>query len=84
MLENLSRKGLFHLFIVYTVWSTTYLGMRVGVDPANGFPPFLFGALRMGADALILFALAAVQKYQIQPTRPDSWTLTHQHLSGQP
>ena len=56
MLENLSRKGLFHLFIVYTVWSTTYLGMRVGVDPANGFPPFLFGALRMGAAALILFA----------------------------
>ena len=40
MLENLSRKGLFHLFIVYTVWSTTYLGMRVGVDPANGFRRF--------------------------------------------
>ena len=71
MLENLSRKGLFHLFIVYTVWSTTYLGMRVGVDPANGFPPFLFGALRMGAAALILFALARLQHYTIKPTRQE-------------
>ena len=25
--EQLSRKGLFHLVIVYTVWSTTYLAM---------------------------------------------------------
>ena len=45
--EQLSRRGLFHLFVVYTVWSTTYLAMRVGVHPDNGFPPFLFGALRM-------------------------------------
>ena len=71
MLENLSKKGLFHLFIVYTVWSTTYLGMRVGVDPANGFPPFLFGALRMGAAALILFALARLQHFTIKPTRQE-------------
>ncbi len=71
MLENLSKKGLFHLFIVYTVWSTTYLGMRVGVDPANGFPPFLFGALRLGAAALILFALARLQHFTIKPTRQE-------------
>lgn len=71
MLENLSKKGLFHLFIVYTVWSTTYLGMRVGVDPANGFPPFLFGALRMGVAALILFALARLQHFTIKPTRQE-------------
>ena len=71
MLENLSKKGLFHLFIVYTVWSTTYLGMRVGVDPANGFPPFLFGALRMGAAALILFALARLPHFTIKPTRQE-------------
>ena len=71
MLENLSKKGLFHLFIVYTVWRTTSLAIRVGVDPANGFPPFLFGALRMGVAALILFALARLQHFTIKPTRQE-------------
>jgi drug/metabolite transporter (DMT)-like permease len=75
MLEHLSKKGLFHLFIVYTVWSTTYLGMRVGVDPANGFPPFLFGALRMGVAAVILFVLARLQHFTIKPTRRELVTL---------
>lgn len=75
MLEHLSKKGLFHLFIVYTVWSTTYLGMRVGVDPANGFPPFLFGSLRMGVAALILFALARLQHYTIKTTRRELLSL---------
>lgn len=75
MFENLSKKGLFHLFVVYTVWSTTYLGMRIGVDPANGFPPFLFGALRMVAAALILFTLARLQHYTIKPTRRELVTL---------
>ncbi len=75
MLEHLSKKGLFHLFIVYTVWSTTYLGMRVGVDPANGFPPFLFGAMRMGVAALILFALARLQHYTIKTTRRELLSL---------
>lgn len=75
MLEHLSRKGLLHLFIVYTVWSTTYLAMRVGVTPANGFPPFVFGAVRMAAAALILFGLARLQKQPLRPTRDELFSL---------
>ncbi len=66
--EPLSRKGLLNLFVVYTVWSTTYLAMRVGVDPANGAPPFVFGAARMLVAALILLALAKIQKQSVRPT----------------
>ena len=71
--EQLSRRGLFHLFVVYTVWSTTYLAMRVGVHPDNGFPPFLFGALRMVVAAILLFGLARWQK---QPLFSNSSELT--------
>jgi drug/metabolite transporter (DMT)-like permease len=75
MIEQLSRKGLFHLFIVYTVWSTTYLAMRIGVNGANGFPPFLFGAARMFAGALILFSIARMQKQPLKPTRSELFSL---------
>ena len=40
--ERLSRRGIFHLCLVYVLWSTTYLAMRVGVRGASGFPPFSF------------------------------------------
>lgn len=75
MVEQLSRKGLFHLFIVYTVWSTTYLAMRVGVHPDNGFPPFLFGALRMVVAAVLLFGLARWQKQPLFSNRSDLTSL---------
>jgi len=75
MNEQLSRKGLFHLLIVYTVWSTTYLAMRIGVNPDNGFPPFVFGALRMLVAAIILFGLARIQKYSLKPTRQEVFSL---------
>ncbi len=75
MNEQLSRKGLLNLFIVYTVWSTTYLAMRIGVNPVNGFPPFMFGAIRMLAAALILFGIARIQKYPVIPTRKELLTL---------
>jgi drug/metabolite transporter (DMT)-like permease len=73
--EQLSRKGLFHLFVVYTVWSTTYLAMRVGVHPDNGFPPFLFGALRMVVAAILLFGLARWQKQPLFSNRSDLTSL---------
>ena len=50
--ESLSRKGVFHLCLVYVLWSTTYLAMRIGVTSANGFPPFVLGALRMPVAAV--------------------------------
>ena len=66
MRETLSRKGLLHLLVLYTVWSTTYLAMRVGVEPGSGFPPFALGALRMAAAALILLAVAKLQGLRIK------------------
>jgi drug/metabolite transporter (DMT)-like permease len=73
--EPLSRKGLLNLLVVYTVWSTTYLAMRVAVDPGNGAPPFVFGAARMLVAALILLALARLQKQSVTPTKSELFAL---------
>lgn len=45
------------LFLLYVVWGSTYLGMRVAME---GFPPFRMGAVRflVAGTALFLFALA--------------------------
>lgn len=69
--EHYSRTGLFHLFVVYIVWSTTYLAMRVGVDPASGFPPFMFGAVRMFIAGIILISLARLQRQPLFPAWRD-------------
>lgn len=73
--DQLSKKGLAHLFIVYTVWSTTYLAMRVGVNADGGFPPFFFGCIRMVMAAFILFGLARLQQQRLLPSRRELFSL---------
>ena len=73
--DKLSRKGLFHLCMVYSVWSTTYLAMRVGVGFSSGFPPFMFGLLRMPLAALILLVIARIQGLRMRPTAGELWSL---------
>lgn len=65
--ERLSRKGLFHLSVVYVVWSTTYIAMRVGVSAKGGFPPFFLGMMRMSAGAVVLLAMARLQGHRMRP-----------------
>ncbi len=43
------------LFVVCTVWGTTYFFLRIGVET---FPPFLFSAIRqVSAGILLLLVL---------------------------
>ncbi len=69
--ERLSRRGILHLCLVYVLWSTTYLAIRIGVGSATGFPPFFFGLLRMPVAALILLTIARVQGLPMRPTRSE-------------
>ncbi len=41
------------LLTLYTVWGSTYLGMRVALET---FPPFLLGGLRYGLAGIVLYA----------------------------
>lgn len=57
-LFGLPRAGLFHLLVVYLVWGSTYLGIRLAVKGPHGFPPFFLGAARMlvGGGGLLAYA----------------------------
>jgi drug/metabolite transporter (DMT)-like permease len=63
----LSRAGLFHLLVVYLVWSSTYLAFKIGL--LNGFEPFWMGASRFVPAALLLLLYARWRGWQVQPNR---------------
>ncbi len=68
---RLSRKGIFHLCLVYVLWSTTYGAMRIGVSGAHGFPPFFFAMLRMPAAAIILLTIGRLRGLRMKPHRGE-------------
>lgn len=59
-LGGLPLVGLLHLLVVYVVWGSTYMAIRVAVREGAGFPPFTLGALRVliGGAVLLLWARA--------------------------
>ncbi len=69
------RAGLTHLAVVYVVWGSTYLAIRVAVGPAGGFPPFALGALRMLLAGGILLGWSALRRTSIGLSRRDAATL---------
>ncbi len=69
-LMNLSRLGLFHLLVVYTVWSSTYLGFRVAIV-GGGWEPFVLGAARFIPAGLILLGYAYWRKMRLQVSLGD-------------
>jgi drug/metabolite transporter (DMT)-like permease len=56
--SSLNTAGLLNLSIVYVVWGSTYLAIRVAVREGSGFPPFMMGAMRvlLGGGLLLLWA----------------------------
>ena len=61
-----------HLLVVYVVWGSTYLGIRVAVQEGSGFPPMIMSATRVFAGSLILVALARfIQKQSLRLTKEE-------------
>ena len=46
--------GLGNLLIVYIIWGSTYLFIRIGVKPGSGFPPLYLAGTRVLTAGLIL------------------------------
>lgn len=69
--RSITPIGLFHLSIVYIVWSSTYLAIRIAVREGAGFPPFTMGLMRMGAAGVIMFAWAWLSKKRIKITQRE-------------
>jgi drug/metabolite transporter (DMT)-like permease len=74
-INKLNLSGLMHLLIVYIVWGSTYLGIRVAVQEGSGFPPMIMSATRVFAGSLILVALARfIQKQSLRLTK-EEWVV---------
>lgn len=79
ILRKLQASGLFHLLVVYIVWSSTYLAIRIAVSETGGFPPFFMGASRLVVAGIILLIIGKLGKNRIKPTPSEVRILT---LSG--
>jgi drug/metabolite transporter (DMT)-like permease len=49
-----SKIGVVYLLIVYIVWGSTYLAIRVAVREGAGFAPFMLGTLRATTAGILL------------------------------
>lgn len=67
----LSWQGLLHLFVVYIVWGSTYLAIRIAVQEGSGFPPFLMAASRALFAGPILVICAGVLGHRLKPSREE-------------
>lgn len=67
--------GYFHLLVVYLVWGSTYLAIRVAVRPGAGFPPFALGATRLLLAGGVLLLWAAWARHRLRPSRRELATL---------
>jgi drug/metabolite transporter (DMT)-like permease len=70
MSPSLSTKGLLNLFVVYLVWGSTYLFIRLTVREGSGFPPFAMAASRTLCASGILFSLAVVFRQRVRLAGP--------------
>ena len=70
-----TAKGLANLFVVYIVWSSTYLAIRLAVREGAGFPPFLMGASRLLTASLILVSIAFLFRLSLKISKSDLFVL---------
>jgi len=72
--------GLLNLAVVYVVWGSTYLAIRVAVREGSGFPPFALGAMRVLPAAILLIAWGAMNRQRVKLTRRELVTLVFSGL----
>ncbi len=58
--------GLVYLCIVYLVWGSTYLAIRVAVREGSGFTPFVMGAMRVLAAGSLLLLWSACRGQRVR------------------
>ncbi|MEN8165255.1 MAG: EamA family transporter, partial [Acidobacteriota bacterium] len=72
MSPRLSPSGLFHLFVTYIVWGSTYLGIRMAVREGAGWGPFWLGGTRVIVAGTFLLVVAALLRKRLRPTGPEA------------
>lgn len=78
--DRLNPVGLANLLVVYIVWSSTYLAIRLAVREGAGFPPFTLGLLRALPAGLILLAFGALRHQRLRITWREARVLAFSGL----
>jgi drug/metabolite transporter (DMT)-like permease len=66
--QHLPLAGVLNLLVIYLVWGSTYLAIRVAVREGAGWGPFWLGAARVTVAAAVLFALNRLRGVRLRPT----------------
>jgi drug/metabolite transporter (DMT)-like permease len=66
--KQITPSGLANLIVVYLVWGSTYLAIRVGIRSGSGFGPYWFGGLRVITAGILLLSLGLVRKKRLFAT----------------
>ena len=72
---RVSWPGLANLLVVYLVWGSTYLAIRVAVRDGSGFPPFAMSGLRVLVAGGLLLASQALLRQRLRLTRQEAAVL---------
>ena len=72
---SLPAKGLANLVIVYVIWGSTYLAIRLAVREGAGIPPFTLGAIRTFVAGGALLAWAVLRGMRVRLRRSEVVTL---------
>lgn len=67
--------GLSHLLVVYLIWGSTYLAIRLTVREQAGFPPFTVVAMRVVTAGILLLGWAAAARLKLSVRRSELFTL---------
>jgi drug/metabolite transporter (DMT)-like permease len=73
--DNQNWVGFANLFVVYIVWGSTYLAIRVTVKDDGGFAPFILGLTRVITGGSLLLLWGKLRKERLRPTREEILTL---------
>ncbi len=73
--HSVSLAGLGYLAVVYVIWGSTYLAIRVAVREGAGFPPFAMSGSRVLAAGLVLLVWAALRGERLRLRRDELWIL---------
>ena len=68
---RISTSGLLNLIIVYVVWGSTYLAIRVAVRPGSGIPPFTLGFGRVVLAGMVLLGWSLIRKKKVRINRSE-------------
>ena len=69
--RSIEARGIINLFIVYIVWGSTYLAIRIAVRPGSGIPPFTLGMVRILIAGILMLFISAWRRSPMRPTRKE-------------